>query len=135
MKRAILLAGMVMGLGLAARAADPDVMWRERLRTKTESYRSQTIATNSQVAVSDAGSVARYALLTVNKCTTNTVATPPAKGSEFTIVLVTAGTNTSTFADGGILKLAGAFVGTDDDVLELFSADGTNWFEVGRSAN
>ena len=140
MKRGFLMAAAaVAAVGLAVcgavRAADPDHTWREGLRSQTPVYRSQTIATNSQVAVSSGGVVARYAILTVSKCTTNTVASPTAKGSEFTLVLATAGTNTATFADSGNLKLSSAFVGTDDDVLELYSADGTNWFEVGRAAN
>lgn len=40
-----------------------------------------------------------------------------------------------TVKDGSNLKLAGNFVTTPDDILELFSPDGTNWFEVSRSAN
>lgn len=42
---------------------------------------------------------------------------------------------TAAMADGaGNLKLAGAFTGTADDMIQLIS-DGTNWLEVSRSAN
>lgn len=39
-----------------------------------------------------------------------------------------------TFTDGSNLKLAGNFVTTADDVITLV-CDGTNWYEVSRSAN
>lgn len=39
-----------------------------------------------------------------------------------------------TVTDGSNLKLAGNFTTTADDTLQLV-CDGTNWFEVGRSAN
>jgi hypothetical protein len=39
-----------------------------------------------------------------------------------------------TFTDGSNLKLAGDFVTSADDTITLV-CDGTNWFEVGRSAN
>ena len=39
-----------------------------------------------------------------------------------------------TFTDGSNLKLNGNFVTTADDTITL-ACDGTNWYEVGRSAN
>lgn len=39
-----------------------------------------------------------------------------------------------TFTDGSNLKLAGDFMTTADDVITL-TCDGTNWYEVSRSAN
>ncbi len=39
-----------------------------------------------------------------------------------------------TLTDGGNLKLGGNFVTTADDVISL-TCDGTNWYEVARSAN
>jgi hypothetical protein len=48
------------------------------------------------------------------------------------IILITA--STDTLVDGGNLKLAGDFPGTANDVLVLIG-DGTDWFEVFRSAN
>lgn len=43
-------------------------------------------------------------------------------------------TGTLTVTDGGNLKLGGDFSATADDVLTLLS-DGTNWYQVGSSAN
>ena len=42
--------------------------------------------------------------------------------------------STDTLLDGKNLKLAGNFPGTAADVLVLI-CDGTNWFEIDRSAN
>lgn len=39
-----------------------------------------------------------------------------------------------TFTDGSNLKLASSFSASADDVLTLIS-DGTNWYEIDRSAN
>jgi hypothetical protein len=39
-----------------------------------------------------------------------------------------------TFTDGNNLKIAGNFVTSDEDTITLIS-DGTNWYEVSRSAN
>ena len=39
-----------------------------------------------------------------------------------------------TFTDGSNLKLAGNFVTSADDTIALV-CDGTDWFEVSRSAN
>lgn len=51
------------------------------------------------------------------------------------IVLIFAGNAaTNGVVDGSNLKLAGNFAYTADDTLELV-CDGTNWFEIGRSAN
>lgn len=43
-------------------------------------------------------------------------------------------TSTPTVTDGSNLKLAGNFVATADDTLTL-ACDGSNWYEVARSAN
>jgi len=42
--------------------------------------------------------------------------------------------STPTVTDGGNLKLAGNFVATAGDILSLI-CDGTDWFEISRSAN
>lgn len=49
-----------------------------------------------------------------------------------TVTIIT--TETAKFIDGENLKLKENFTGTADDTLTL-TCDGTNWFEVGRSAN
>ena len=48
------------------------------------------------------------------------------------VVLVFSGT--PTVSDTGTSKLTAAFVATADDTLTL-ACDGTNWYEVARSAN
>jgi parallel beta-helix repeat protein len=40
-----------------------------------------------------------------------------------------------TFTDGSNLKLAGNFTTSADDTITIVCADGTNWYEVSRSAN
>ncbi len=37
--------------------------------------------------------------------------------------------------DGGNLKLSGNFTGDADDIIKLYTPDGTTWYEISRSAN
>lgn len=69
---------------------------------------------------------------TVTGTTGITAITPIAAYANKLVTLIFSGILTVT--DGGNLKLAGNFTTSADDVLQLVS-DGTNWFEVGRSAN
>lgn len=52
------------------------------------------------------------------------------------IILQFRGTLAGTgFTDGNNLKLAGNFAADVDDTIMLLCVDGTNWFELSRSAN
>jgi trimeric autotransporter adhesin len=53
-------------------------------------------------------------------------------GQTITIIVTDA---TTTFQDGGNLRLSGNLVGTPDATLTLTTLDGSTWFEVTRSVN
>lgn len=71
-------------------------------------------------------------MVTVTGTTTINSINDPAQWAGKTVVLQFAGALTLT--DGGSLKLNGNFVTSADDTCTLIS-DGTNWYEVARSAN
>jgi arginine repressor len=63
--------------------------------------------------------------------TITSIVTAAAEAGRIVVIQTTAG---CTLSDGGNLKLASSFSAGADDVIMLVS-DGTDWFEVCRSAN
>lgn len=64
--------------------------------------------------------------------TTNITSIPATGNAGRVVTLIFSGVLTVT--DGSNLKLAGNFVTTADDTMTLV-CDGTNWYEMARSAN
>ena len=89
---------------------------------------SATVASAASITLSTAVDV-----FTITGTTgiTSIAAASAAKGRVVTLMF----TGALTVTDGSNLKLAGNFTTTADDTLTLCCADGTNWFEVCRSAN
>ncbi len=69
-------------------------------------------------------------IVAVTGTTSVTSMTADRAGKRVTLVFAAA----LTFTDGNNLKLAGNFVTTADDTITLI-CDGTNWYEIARSAN
>ena len=66
---------------------------------------------------------------------TNTVTLAAATdGRRVTLIVLAASSNLVAIADSGTARLSGAAELGDDDVLELVGV-GTNWHQVGKSAN
>ena len=69
--------------------------------------------------------------------TTNavTLANPTTAGRTVILNVAVASSNLISLADSGNLKLAGAWVGDNNDSITLYAASATVWNEVSRSNN
>ena len=77
----------------------------------------------------------RFLLIPANTGATALTQLDDAVAYQTVSIVWTSATNPSSIADSGNFNLAGAFSPSVDDILTLFTVDGTNWREISRSAN
>lgn len=77
----------------------------------------------------------RYLLIPANTVPTAITQLDDAIARQTVTIILTNAADPSSIADGGNFKLSAAFGPTVDDTITLHTTDGTNWFELSRSAN
>lgn len=108
-----------------------------RVLKVTENYtevwvpRTYGAVTNGQILTG----LARYATVSPAANVTCAIANATYKGQLTSVLNITATTNVVTFTDGSNLKLSGNAALGADDFMELYSADGTNWWQIADEAN
>lgn len=137
--------GPTNGVDLASGAVDTYVNANYGSATYANAGTNTRVGNNQPQAWSGVGSYADYQSVAsattiaipdnADTCLitgTTTITSITAKRAGTRVTLVFAGI--LTFTDGSNLKLAGNFVTTADDSINLV-CDGTNWFEISRSVN
>ena len=110
----------------------------ERLRVESSGFTKltgQLVLTKGTDVVSVAGAITLPAQGNVFTITgANAITSITTDSTEAGKVVTLIFSATATLVDGSNLKLSAAAGGSADDTVILVS-DGTNWYEIGRSAN